>query len=55
MVVSNSSDGTERKLMDMAPLFQRGPVCDVTSNGDIIWVCHEEKSSAIWLTELAAM
>ena len=54
-VVSKDGDGTERKLMDMAPLFPLGPFYDVTPNGDIIWVRYEEESSEIWLTELAGL
>lgn len=51
-VAPSTGAGNERKLLTMAPLFPLGPFYDVTADGDILWVRHEQELSELWTTAL---
>ena len=51
-VVPADGSGEERRLMSMAPLFPLGPFYDVTADGRVLWIRHEQSRSELWIAEL---
>ena len=50
-VVNADGTGTERRIMEMSPLFPLGPFYSVTSDDSILWIRHEKERGAIWIAE----
>ncbi len=50
-VVNADGTGTERRVMEMSPLFPLGPFYSVTENDSILWIRHEKERGAIWIAE----